>query len=246
MATVVISQPMFFPWVGMLEQIRQADTYVHYDDVQFSKGSFSNRVQVKTAAGSKWLTVPLRNLHLGQTINQVEIEPMADWITRHLALLEQAYRGAPFAEDMLSLVRGVYALPHANLSELAIESTMALLRYFGIGSGTTFHHSSLLGTPGRNNERVLALVRRCGGDRYVTWHGAKNYLDHEGFAAAGVEVDYLDYQKIPYPQLHGEFTPFVSALDLVANCGRQGISVISSGTISWKEFMARINQAENA
>jgi hypothetical protein len=40
--TVVISQPMFFPWVGMLEQLKLADTYVHYDDVQFEKGSFSN------------------------------------------------------------------------------------------------------------------------------------------------------------------------------------------------------------
>ena len=34
---VVISQPMLFPWVGMLEQVRLADSYVHYSDVQFSK-----------------------------------------------------------------------------------------------------------------------------------------------------------------------------------------------------------------
>ncbi|MBC8123824.1 MAG: WbqC family protein, partial [Gemmatimonadaceae bacterium] len=59
MNTVVISQPMLFPWIGMFEQICLADVYVHYDDVQFSKGSFSNRVQVKSASGSKWITVPL-------------------------------------------------------------------------------------------------------------------------------------------------------------------------------------------
>ena len=49
MTVVVISQPMLFPWVGMFEQIRLADVYVHYTDVQFSKGSFVNRVQIKTA-----------------------------------------------------------------------------------------------------------------------------------------------------------------------------------------------------
>ncbi len=59
---VVISQPMLFPWAGMFEQIRLADVYVHYPDVQFSKGSFTNRVQVKTAGGSRWLTLPLRDL----------------------------------------------------------------------------------------------------------------------------------------------------------------------------------------
>ena len=30
--TLVVSQPMYFPWVGMLEQIRLCDTYVFYDD----------------------------------------------------------------------------------------------------------------------------------------------------------------------------------------------------------------------
>ena len=36
---VVISQSMYFPWVGMLEQIRLADVFVFYDDVQFSKAA---------------------------------------------------------------------------------------------------------------------------------------------------------------------------------------------------------------
>ena len=69
MTTVVVSQPMFFPWVGMFEQIRLADAYVHYTDVQFSKGSFVNRVQIKTADGFRWLTVPLKNVALGQNID---------------------------------------------------------------------------------------------------------------------------------------------------------------------------------
>ncbi|NBX37756.1 MAG: hypothetical protein EBR10_11170, partial [Planctomycetes bacterium] len=49
---IVISQSMYFPWVGFLEQMSLADIFVVYDDVQFSKGSFTSRVQAKTAAGS--------------------------------------------------------------------------------------------------------------------------------------------------------------------------------------------------
>ena len=56
MTRVVISQSMLFPWVGLLEQMRLADVFVHYDDVQFSKGSFVNRVQVKTPDGVRWMT----------------------------------------------------------------------------------------------------------------------------------------------------------------------------------------------
>ncbi len=67
---VLITQSFLFPWVGLLEQVRLCDICVHYDDVQFSKGSFTNRVQLKLADGSRWMTVPLANFHLGQLINQ--------------------------------------------------------------------------------------------------------------------------------------------------------------------------------
>ena len=29
---VVISQPMFLPWIGLFEQVKVADHFVHYDD----------------------------------------------------------------------------------------------------------------------------------------------------------------------------------------------------------------------
>ena len=246
MPTVVISQPMFFPWVGLFEQIRLADTYVHYDDVQFSKGSFTNRVQVKTATGSKWLTVPLANLHAGQSIVTVATAPPAEWAPRHLALLEQSYRGATHVGDMLDLVHQVYASAGAGMCDLAIASMDAVMAYFGICRQVTFLHSSRLGIPGSSDDRVLAVVKHLGGDRYITGHGARNYLDHERFESEGVRVDYLDYRKLPYPQLHGPFTPFVSTLDLIANCGRDGAAMICSGTRPWRDFLASTSDKDNA
>ncbi|MAY06598.1 MAG: hypothetical protein CMO72_05475 [Verrucomicrobiales bacterium] len=46
----------------------------------------------------------------------------------------------------------------------------------------------------------------------------------------------MDYEKRKYSQLHGEFTPFVSALDLLANCGQAGRDVIAPRTVCWKDF----------
>ena len=236
MKRVVISQPMLFPWVGLLEQVRLADVHVHYDDVQFSKGGFANRVQVKTAAGSRWLTIPLSGLKLGQPIREVAADGAKDWRRAHLDLLAQAYAAAPFRDPMLDLVRRVYAEPTDSVCRIAVRGMHALCDYFGLGPPDKFRFSSSLSVPGSSSERVLDVVRALGGDVYVTGHGAKGYLDHELFERAGVRVEYLDYQKIPYPQLHGEFTPFVSALDLVANVGPAGREVIRSGTKYWREF----------
>lgn len=234
---VAISQPMLFPWVGLLEQMRAADAFVHYPDVQFSKGGFVNRVQAKTARGTKWLTVPLGGRRLGQKINEVKINDRSDWRREHLQTLAQAYEAAPHAGEMLKLVKSVYEREYDNIGSLAESSEMALCGYFGIDHPGKFHSSQTLGISGSGSQRVLDIVLALGGDTYLTGHGASQYLDHEGFERAGVRVDYMDYAKTPYPQLHGNFTPYVSALDLVANAGRAGIDFIRPRFIYWKDFL---------
>ena len=239
MRTIVISQPFFFPWVGMLEQMRLADVYVHYDDVQFSKGSFTNRVQIKTAQGTPWLTVPVHHTALGQTIAETRTNESGDWRRKHLETLRQAYAHAPFRDEMLGIVSAVCDQTPTTIAALSAASIEALREYFGFEKPCEILWSSQMGVAGSGTERVLAICRQLGAQRYVTGHGAREYLEHEVFDAAGVSVEYLDYQKRPYPQQHGEFTPFVSALDLVANCGRAGREVIASGAVYWKDFLQR-------
>ncbi len=239
MTVVVISQPMFFPWVGLLEQVRLADVFVHYDDVQFSKGSFTNRAQVKTAEGMRWLTLPLSGLSLGQAIREVRLSASRDWRGEHLALLRRAYAGAPCADDMLGLVESVYAAADDGLGDLAIRGLLAVADYFGLARRTRFVHSSELGIAGKSSQRVLDIVRHLGGTRYVTGHGARHYLDHALFERNGVAVEYMDYRCNPYPQMHGAFTPHVSILDLIANTGRDGVAFINSATRPWRDFLAR-------
>jgi hypothetical protein len=237
MRRIVISQPFFFPWVGLFEQIRLADVYVHYDDVQFSKGSFVNRVQFKTPAGSRWLTVALRDLRFGQPIREVTPDDTQNWRSRHLEQLGQAYAAAPFCDEMLTLVRKVYNQPMRTISDISRASIAAVCRYFDLADPDRFLFASDLGVPGSNTQRVLDIVRRLNGDVYVTAHGGKNYLDHAAFEQHGIRVEYMDYRRTPYPQLHGAFDPHVSILDLIANVGRRGTEYIHSQTVPWRQFL---------
>lgn len=233
---VVISQPLFFPWVGMFEQIRLADVYVHYGDVQFTKGWFINRVQIKTPQGIKWLTVPLQNLSLGQTIDEVMIDHSQNWQARHWGQLKQAYGDAPYLQEMLCLVEDVYCQPAASIGALSRASLKACCAYFGLSEGRRFLEIEELGIGGSNSQRVLEIVKTLHGTTYITGLGARHYLEHEKFEQAGIRVAYMDYQKKPYPQQHGAFTPYVSILDLIANTGKSGIDYLCSGTIDWKDY----------
>ena len=231
---VVISQSMLFPWVGLLEQIRLADTYVYYDDVQFSKGSFVNRVQVKTAQGMRWMTVPLQNLHLGQRIDEVKVAPAARWRDKHLELLKSSFQGARYFDDALELAAQVYSVEYPDVGALSRASLMSLVKYFGLETSKKFIDVKELSIEGGNSDRVLSIVKKLKGRNYITGLGALKYLEHERFYRDWILVSYMQYRCSRYPQLYGDFTPFVSGLDLVANCGKDGVRFIGSKAVDWR------------
>jgi hypothetical protein len=237
MKKIVISQPMLFPWVGMFEQIFLADTFVFYDDVQFSKGSFTNRVQLKSTEGTEWMTLPLYRFKLGQKINEVAVNNEKNWQEKHIDQLRRLYEHTPYYGDMISLVESVYAIPKVSLSEISILSMEAICKYFDFHNNKQFMRSSNMGIDGSSSKRVLDVVLSLDGSTYITGHGAKKYLDHDLFEKNNVSVEYMDYQMKHYSQLNGEFTPYVSILDLIANMGRNGSDCIVSKTKYWRDFI---------
>lgn len=234
--TAVISQSMYFPWVGLLEQIQLADIFIHYDDIQYTRG-FYNRVQIKAVNGSTWLSVPLRDQHRGQRIDEVLIDDRIDWRTQHRDMLKQAYLRAPYRGEMLALVDHVFEKDYETLADLSRQSIQSLANYFELSEGKQFKSSSQMGVTGKGSQRLRDLCLLLGASVYVTGHGARNYLDHELFDKSGIRVEYMKYRMTPYQQLHGGFTPYVTALDLIANCGKERTDVICSEAIYWKKFL---------
>lgn len=233
---IVISQSMYFPWVGLLEQVRLADSFVHYDDVDFARG-FYNRVQVKTAQGTRWMTVPTRDRHRGQKIDEIRLDDRSDWRSDHRNLLSAALHSAPFFSEMINVVDSVFEKPAETLADISRHSLLALVEYFGLYDDTKFVQSRTLGVDGASSQRLHDITRSLGGSVYLTGHGARKYLDHELFERSGIEVRYMRYDRSPYPQLYGSFCPHVTGLDLIANCGRVGAAYIRSGSINWRDFV---------
>lgn len=228
---------MYFPWVGMFEQVNLSNVFVHYDDVQFSKGSFTNRVQIKAdnREGFKWLTVPLKNLKLGTNINQALVDNDKNWQEQHLEALKKSYSELPFFSEVETIVQRLFNENHETISELSLRSIEIVCEYFGIEA--KFAKSSDLDIGGSSTQRVLDIVQHYGGTDYITGHGAKKYFDHELFERNNIKIGYMDYLRLPYSQNLGDFNPHVSILDLIGNLGKQGKNKIISSTKYWKDFI---------
>jgi hypothetical protein len=234
MGTVVISQPMLFPWPGFFEQLMLADSYFYLDDAQFSKGSFTNRIQLLRGGERCWMTIPLAGKGSFQKISELGAAN-DEWKASHRSLLRQSLIGAPFLDDALAIFDTVYA--RSSILDLLIASIEEPARYLGIGSNRHIMKTSEIDVDGTSWRRVLDIVLHAGGNRYLTGHGAANYLDHQAFLREGVSVEYMNYSRTPWIQPGGSFTPYVSILDLIARKGPEARNCLIPATIGWREFL---------
>ena len=235
---IVISQPMFFPWIGLFEQIKLSNIFVHYDDVQLPQGrSFTNRVQIKSKDGIIWLTVPLKRESGKGLIKEAQIASDLNWKDKHLKILAGNYAKAPFKNEMLDLVNDVYSNNFEKISDLNIYSLELICKYLGLWEGKDFYKSSDLGFQSVSSQKLLDTVRYFHGDVYVTGLGALNYIDYNLFEDSNIRIEYMDYQKLEYPQNFGDFTPYVSILDAIAYHGTNAQNYIQSKSKYWKEYI---------
>lgn len=232
---LVVSQPMFLPWVGLFEQVRLADVFIHYDDVQLPQGrSFMSRVQLKSANGVSWLTVPIDHTTSGKLLNEVVMLKPEDWRDKHLRTIRHAYAKRPYFNLMFELVEKIYSQPTDHLAEFNIKAIEQIAQWLDLAP--QFMRSSAMGIEGASTDRLVDLCEAVNCDVYVTGHGALNYLNHQQFDDKGISVRYMDYKRVPYEQGHGEFTPYVSILDAMANCGERTRDLLCSDAIYWRDF----------
>jgi hypothetical protein len=229
--TLVVLQPGYLPWLGFFDQFRRADIFVYYDDVQYDKHGWRNRNRIKTRHGPQWLTVPVKHAGLGlPRILDVTIDGRTPWARKHVASIRQAYARAPFAPRYLPELEAVLQQSWERLIDLDIAVIDLMCTWFGLSRRV--ERSSALGIEGAKSERLLRFCQHFGAGRYLSGNAARDYLDTALFVREGIHVEWQNFQPPTYPQLHGEFVPYLSALDLVLNCGDNARAILEGGEIS--------------
>ena len=208
--TVAVLQPGYLPWIGFFDQVRRADVFVYYDDVQFDKHGWRNRNRIKGPAGPHWLTVPV--LHHGKPrILDVVIDERGPWARRHIGTIRQYYAGAPFLQRYLGDLEKLLLRRWERLVDLDLAVAGQMMEWLDIR--TQVERSSCLGIEGERSE-------------YLSGTAAKTYLDVALFERNGIDVVWQDFHHPTYPQLHGEFLPYLSAVDLLLNCGERSPAIL--------------------
>lgn len=226
MTTVVILQPGYLPWLGFFDQVIRSEVFVYYDDVQFDKHGWRNRNRIKSPNGAHWLTVPVLNKgKFGQTNLEVEIDNRQPWANKHIATTRQFYARAPHLKMYLPELEELLCSGWDNLVDLDLAVVNLICEWLHVKRKMV--RSSELGISGTKSERLLKICQNFGATNYLSGDSAKDYLDVDLFAENGVSVEWQQFNHPVYPQLHGEFIPYLSVLDMLLNVGEKGFDLLT-------------------
>lgn len=224
--TIGILQPGYLPWLGFFEQLYKSDIFVLYDDVQYDRGGWRNRNRIKTAQGAQWLTVPVHAKFTERTlIKDVLIDNTVDWRKQHLRAIACNYAKTPFYKDYQQLFEEAYQKEWKYLADLDIFFIKGLAGALGI-KDKKITRSSDLELPADTIERLIAVCKIYNVDTFYEGQAGRDYIDIEKFKSRGITVDFQDYKHPRYRQMFGEFVPFLSAVDLLFNHGKESLDIL--------------------
>lgn len=230
---VVILQPSYIPWRGYFDQVQRADLFIFYDDVQYDRRGWRNRNQIKTPRGRQWLTIPVHSRGaqtLKLPINQIRVAWDEPWNEVHLKALQHSYGRAPYFERYRPLLETFYGRYDELLADFTIDFTIALARELGNRHTRFLRSSEVAGIRGQKTDRLVQILQAVGATHYISGPSAREYIEAEKFDAAGLTLEYMQYDYPEYPQLYPPFDPQVSILDLLFMTGPEAPRYISGGS----------------
>jgi len=220
---IAVLQPSYLPWLGFFEQMMSVDTFVFYDDVQYTKNDWRNRNRIKTKDGFLWLTIPVKGSTSLQ-IREVRIDNNQNWQEKHQKTLVQLYSKAPYFEEVLVLFEPLWNKKYEFLLDAVVDSITIITEYLNIETKIIF--SSEIKVSGNKNEKLINICKTLGASEYYSGLAAQNYLDNELFNRNGINIAFQHYQHPLYPQMHGNFVSHLSIIDLLFNCGKKSRQMI--------------------
>jgi len=217
---VAILQSNYIPWKGYFDIINLVDEFVLYDEVQYTRRDWRNRNQIKTPGGLLWLTIPVRvkGKYTQRIMDTVVSEP--DWPQRHWASITHNYARAGGFAEYRGVLSDLYGSVHETLlSQINHRFLTTLCQLLGIRTRLSWSTDYPRQTEDRTR-RLVEICRQLGATEYLSGPAARSYLDESAFAAAGIRVQYMNYDGYAeYEQVHPPFCHAVSIIDLLLNTG---------------------------
>jgi len=181
---IAIMQPYFAPYLGYFQLIKEVDTFIFYDDVNFIKGGWINRNYININKELKRFTIPLIKPSSFKKINEIEV----NWGSKDMSKLIKTFQQN--LKDKTIINKIIKEKPK-TIADMAILSISLFCEYLGIT--TKLKRSSELNYY-KQKDKVLNLIEICkleNSFHYINPEGGQSLYNKEQFLSYGIKLNFI-------------------------------------------------------
>jgi hypothetical protein len=190
--SVVVYQPCYYPKLHYFARIDDADVFVVFDDVEFSRRSRQHRCEIDFGS-KRWLTIPVKHDRDGTLIKDARIDNSARWHTEHVETLVHKYGSD--ARRFEPYYDAVADEDDPLLVDVTVPTLQELLDAFDVD--VELYRSSRMNAthPGDATTYLADIVEEVDGDEYICGRRAyENYLAETEFERRDIDVRIQDWE----------------------------------------------------
>ena len=176
--------------------VRSADVLVFLDDVQFTRRDWRNRNLILNHQNKKWITIPVENLGRNTKICDIRISD-PQWWRSHISKLDAAYGKLDHYETLRPQIYNVLeqAGTYRHLTEVNLYLCNWLFNLLQIN--TSVKDSRQFPSTKTRSARLSEICSTVNATKYISGPAAKSYLEVNQFDELEVQVEWIDYARLP-------------------------------------------------
>jgi len=216
---VAIMQPYFFPYIGYFSLIKNTDSFILLDTVQFIRHGWIERNRVlKQNEGWLYIKVPLLKKHRKDLIMDVCIDNNQEWKKKIIAQLEIYKKTAPNYYKIISMLNQIFEKDYHNIVELNAEILKAISNYLNIKSEIKVFSKMNLKIDKTNEPDEWALnICKSLGNVTEYWNpiGGQIFFDKKKYDKENINLKFQIVSLKPYNQKRQNFEAGLSIIDVL-------------------------------
>jgi hypothetical protein len=225
--TIAIMQPYLFPYIGYWQLINTVDTFVIYDNIQFSKKGWFHRNNILLNDKQTLFSIPLKKDSDTLDVVGRYVSDNADKeITKIIRQIENAYKKAPYFDEMFPIIEEIFLNQEKNLFEYIYNSVKVICKYLDIETTIIISSKIDIDHSFKAQDKVIAINKKLDAKKYINPIGGTELYNHEMFRKENIELSFLQSDVPEYKQFKNEFVPYLSIIDILMFNSKEEIKVM--------------------
>ena len=137
--------------------------------------------------------------------------------------IREAYRQAPYFEDVDPLIQSIWAYENTNLFAYLHNSITQVCRCLGIATPILVSSDIDADHSLKSQARVIDICKALHATQYINPIGGLSLYSRNDFGAAGIQLSFLKCNPHEYRQFAKPFVPSLSILDVMMFNSRQTV-----------------------